>query len=83
MPFDQHNISEISTILSPEEVTHFKAMDLVRTLMERGKVTDGPKSHSRGWTMSEVIDEVARTYGSDMADFTRRYIVEEICGMRT
>ena len=83
MPFDQHNISEISTILSPEEVTHFKAMDLVRTLMERGKVTDGPNSHSQGWSMRQIVDEVSSTYGSDIADFTRRYIVEEICGMRT
>ena len=83
MPFDQHNLSEISSTLSREEVTHFKAMDLVRTLMERGKVTDRPNSHSQGWSMRQIVDEVCKTYGSDMADFTRRYIVEEICGMRT
>ena len=83
MPFDQHNISEISTTLSHEEVTHSSVMDLVKTLMERGKVTNGPKPHSRGWAMSEVIDEVCRTYRSDMADFTKRYIVEEIYGVRT
>ena len=82
MPFDQINTSKTSETVLNEDLKKIQAVNLVQALMEKGREIAVPKSHSHGWSMRQIVDEVCSTYGNDMRDFTRAYIIEDVCGIR-
>ena len=83
MPFDQINTSKTSETVLNEDLKKIQAVNLVQALMEKGREIAVPNSHSHGWSMRQIVDEVCSTYGNDMRDFTRAYIIEDVCGMRS
>ena len=64
-------------IFTTEEVIRNQVKDFVLTRMDEGK--DGP---THGWVMSDILAEVSVRFGKDMADFAKRYIVTDICGIK-
>jgi len=83
MPLDQTNMFQTSEPVMYKELKKIQVVNLVKALMEKGREIAPPKSHSHGWSMCQIVDEVCSIYGNDMRDFTRAYIIEDVCGMRS
>ena len=76
MKFDRRLTADNAKIYTTEELLQNQVKILVHALMDEGK--DGP---THGWVMSEILAEIAEKFGDKMADFGRRYIVADVCGM--
>ena len=76
MEISRNFTAENVHIFTTEEVIQNQVKNLVHTLMDEGK--DGP---THGWVMSEILAEISEKFGEKMADFARRYIVVDVCGM--
>ena len=77
MKLDRNVTHENVHIFTTEEVIRNQVKDFVLTRMDEGK--DGP---THGWVMSDILAEVSVRFGKDMADFAKRYIVADICGIK-
>ena len=77
MEISRNFTAENVHIFTTEEVIQNQVKNLVHTLMDEGK--DGP---THGWVMSDILAEVSVRFGEDMADFAKRYIVADICGIK-
>ena len=76
MKLDLNLTHENVHIFTTEEVIRNQVKDFIRTRMDEGK--DGP---THGWVMSDILAEVSVRFGKDMADFAKRHIVADICGI--
>ena len=77
MKLDRNFTHENVHIFTTEEVIRNQVKDFVHTMMDEGK--DGP---THGWVMSDILAEVSVKFGKDMADFAKRHIVADICGIK-
>ena len=77
MKLDLNLTHENVHIFTTEEVIRNHVKDFIRTRMDERK--DGP---THGWVMSDILAEVSVRFGKDMADFAKRYIVTDICGIK-
>ena len=76
MKLDRRLTADNAKIYTTEELLQNQVKILVHALMDEGK--DGP---THGWVMSEILAEISEKFGEKMADFARRYIVIDVCGM--
>ena len=71
-------------IFTTEEVIRNQVKDFIRSRMDEANA--GPVNqynrNTNGWGMSEILTEVSVRFGEDMADFAKRYIVTDICGIK-
>ena len=71
-------------IFTTEEVIRNQVKDFIHTRMDEANA--GPVNQytrkSKGWSMSEILAEVSVRFGEDVADFAKRYIVTDICGIK-
>jgi hypothetical protein len=71
-------------IFTTEEVIKNQVKDFIRSRMDEANT--GPVNQynrkTKGWSMSEILAEVSVRFGKDMADFAKRYIVTDICGIK-
>ena len=70
-------------IFTTEEVIRNQVKNFIRNRMDEANA--GPVNQynrkSKGWSMVEILAEVSVRFGEDMADFAKRYIVADICGI--
>ena len=71
-------------IFTTEEVIRNQVKNFIRNRMDEANA--GPVNQynrkSKGWSMVEILAEVSVRFGEDMADFAKRYIVADICGIK-
>ena len=58
MPLDQTNMFQTSEPVMYKELKKIQVVNLVKALMEKGREIAPPKSHSHGWSMCQIVDEV-------------------------
>ena len=84
MKLDLNLTHENVHIFTTEEVIRKQVKDFIHTRMD--EANSGPVNKytrkSKGWSMSEILAEVSVRFGEDMADFAKRYIVADICGIK-
>ena len=84
MKLDLNLSHENVHIFTTEEVIRKQVKDFIHTRMD--EANGGPVNKytrkSKGWSMSEILAEVSVRFGEDMADFAKRYIVADICGIK-
>ena len=54
-----------------ENQSNTQTKNIIHTLMDAGKA-----SKKNGWVMSEILNEVSKRCGDDMASFARTYILQ-------
>ena len=84
MKLDSNLNHENEHIFTTEEVIRKQVKDFIRNRMD--EANSGPVNKytrkSKGWSMSKIQAEVSVRFGEDMADFAKRYIVADICGIK-
>ena len=65
-------------IFTTEEVLQNQVKNLIHELMDAGN-----DSHKRGWAMSDIVADVAESYGRDMASFAKQYIINMCMNEKT
>ncbi len=71
-------------IFTTEEVIRNQVKNFIRNRMDEANAepVNQYNRRSKGWSMVEILAEVSVRFGEDMADFAKRYIVADICGIK-
>ena len=68
-------------VMSTEEFLARERKEIISSLVNK-LMAKGKASNRHGWSMTEILSEIEIQLGTAALPYARRYIVQDVCGIK-